>query len=66
MIEDGVSGVLVRPGDAAALADAIQALLEDPARRARLGAAARARVATAFSVERMVDEMDALYREVVG
>src|SRR5205807_1198050 len=39
-IEDGVSGLLVPVGDAAALADAVVALAEDPARRVRPGLAA--------------------------
>jgi colanic acid/amylovoran biosynthesis glycosyltransferase len=40
-IEDGVTGVLVRPRDPAALRAAIERLLADPQERARLGAAAR-------------------------
>src|SRR5256885_13194192 len=43
MIEDGVSGLLVPPGDEAALTAAIVALLGDPARRRALGQAARER-----------------------
>jgi glycosyltransferase involved in cell wall biosynthesis len=42
MIEDGVTGVLVNPRDEEALADALTALLADPQRAARMGAAARA------------------------
>lgn len=41
MIEDGVSGLLVEPGDAPGLARAVLTLLRDPARAAALGAAAR-------------------------
>lgn len=41
-VDDGRTGVLVEPGS---LADAISALLDDPARRQRLGAAARAKAA---------------------
>jgi glycosyltransferase involved in cell wall biosynthesis len=41
LVEDGRTGCLVPPGDAAALADRIAALVRDPAVRARLGAAAR-------------------------
>jgi glycosyltransferase involved in cell wall biosynthesis len=43
-VEDGRSGVLVPPGDAAALARAVDDLLADPARRAALGRAASSRV----------------------
>lgn len=41
LVRDGVTGFLVKPGDARALADAVAALLADPAGRAALGAAAR-------------------------
>jgi glycosyltransferase involved in cell wall biosynthesis len=46
---EGSAGLLVAPGDAAALAQAMRALALDPARRARMGAAARARIETEFS-----------------
>src|SRR5262249_43953901 len=51
MLEDGVSGVLVPPGDAGALAAAAVALLRDPERRVRIGRAARERLAARFSLE---------------
>ncbi|MDO5534194.1 MAG: glycosyltransferase family 4 protein [Propionibacteriaceae bacterium] len=41
IVRDGVTGVLVAPSDAAALAAALDALAADPDARARLGAAAR-------------------------
>jgi glycosyltransferase involved in cell wall biosynthesis len=44
-IDDGRDGLLVPPGDSAAMARAIVALLQDPARRRRLGAAARSAAA---------------------
>jgi glycosyltransferase involved in cell wall biosynthesis len=53
-VEDGVTGLLVRKNDATALADAIVALLCDPARRERMGAAARARLAAVFSEDKIV------------
>ncbi len=49
LITDGETGVLVPSGDAAALAHAIENLLTDPAARARLGEAGRARITTHFS-----------------
>ena len=51
LVEDGVSGLLVEAGDAAGLAGAIAALAADPARRAGMGAAGRARVLAAFDAE---------------
>jgi glycosyltransferase involved in cell wall biosynthesis len=50
-IEDGVTGLLVPPGDPAALRAALERLLDDRPLRERLGAAARARVRMTLSVE---------------
>lgn len=44
LVEDGVSGLLTAPGDAAGLADALAALIADPERRRRMGEAGRAKV----------------------
>lgn len=49
LIADGETGVLVPPGDAPALARAIESLLGDPASRARLGEAGRVRITAHFS-----------------
>ena len=65
VVEDGVSGVLVRPGMAGELAAAIIDLLRDPGRRAALGAAGRRRVQSEFTLERMARRVADLYREVV-
>ena len=54
IVEDGVSGVLVPPGDAAALAGGIERLAADPAARAALGAAARRRIEDRFDARRNV------------
>ncbi|MEO5940257.1 MAG: glycosyltransferase [Candidatus Limnocylindrales bacterium] len=52
LVEDGVTGLTVGPGDSAGLATAIQALLDDPDRRAALAAAGRRRVETEFDLDR--------------
>ena len=66
MIEDGVSGLLVPPGDEAALTAAIVALLGDPARRRALGQAARERVAARFTLTEQVSRLTALIEEGFG
>lgn len=57
MIVDGETGLLVPPGDEAALATAIEQLLADPTRARTLGSAARERMARLFKPE---DQLDAL------
>jgi glycosyltransferase involved in cell wall biosynthesis len=57
LIEDGVTGVLVPPGDPAALADALARLIGDPAWRERLAAAGEARVRTAFDADATIDAL---------
>jgi glycosyltransferase involved in cell wall biosynthesis len=61
-VEPNITGILVPPRDAVALADAIQQLLDDPARRRRMGTAARSFAEREFGLERIVDEHLALYR----
>lgn len=67
-MQDGVTGVVVDEGQdlVRRLSDAVVGLLLDPARRVSLGAAGRTFVATAFSVERMLDETLAEYRREHG
>jgi glycosyltransferase involved in cell wall biosynthesis len=65
LVADGDSGVLVPPGDPAALAAALRALLEDGGRRRAMGTAALAR-AQAFSTDAVVPRIEATYREVAS
>jgi glycosyltransferase involved in cell wall biosynthesis len=65
VIRDGETGLLVRPGDAAALADAAAQLLDDPALAARLGSAAARDVRKRFSAARLHDAIAELYASVL-
>ncbi|OQA40985.1 MAG: Glycogen synthase [Chloroflexi bacterium ADurb.Bin325] len=64
--QDGVTGRVVPPRDPVALAAAINALLADPAERARLAAAAQARVAAEFDLPVMVQRVLALYEAALS
>ncbi|ROP26746.1 glycosyltransferase family 4 protein [Pseudokineococcus lusitanus] len=58
LVEDQVSGLLCTPGDHSGLVSAIRDLLQAPERRARMGAAARARVLDAFDSSREVVRLE--------
>lgn len=64
-IRHGETGFLVDPGDDAALAEHVITLLRDPALRAQIGAAGRARVEAHFSVRQMAADFSAALDEVI-
>jgi len=66
IVEHGVTGVLVEPGSAHALAGALAGLRADRQRIARLGAAAAERVRTRFTRERMLAEVQDLYDRLLA
>lgn len=59
------AGVLVPAADAGGLSRGILALLDDPARRARAGEAARARARGRYGAERMAADVEHAYREIL-
>ena len=65
LVIDGEVGLMVPSRDPEALAGALSRLLEDPALRQRLGAAARKRVVEHFSTEKRIDKLEVLYRKVL-
>lgn len=56
-VEDGVSGLLFRPGDAHHLAEQLSLLLRDPDRREQMGQMARKRVLDRFTLEQQISSL---------
>jgi glycosyltransferase involved in cell wall biosynthesis len=63
---DGVTGLLVEPGDETALAEALAELLRDPAKRRELGAAGKARFRSMFTPAAAVERYASLYAALCG
>ncbi len=66
IVNAGVTGILVPPADPGAISQAVSALLDDPDRMLRLGAAGRSRVIGHFSVGTSLDRWQSLLREVMA
>jgi starch synthase len=66
VVVDGETGVLVPPGDPAALAAAVRRIATDPERAARLGSAGRQRVEAAFSWTRIAERTLAVYADAIA
>ncbi|MBI5494426.1 MAG: glycosyltransferase family 4 protein [Deltaproteobacteria bacterium] len=65
VVADGVTGILVPPGNARALAEALVSLQDNPARRRKLGAAGQARVRAQFTPAASHAEWTAVYDAVL-
>jgi len=65
-VPDGQSGYVVQPGDAAAFADGLLALVADAALRTRMGMAGREYVMQRYSYQRLVRDMDGYYRRLLA
>jgi mannosyltransferase len=65
VVEDGVTGVLIPPGDASALAAALEPLMRDPASAVAMGARARQRVLEKFSLDAEAQGIASVYRGLV-
>jgi glycosyltransferase involved in cell wall biosynthesis len=66
VVRDGVDGFLVDAEDADALAARLAELAADPGLRAQMGEAGHDRVLERYAVDRLVDDVDALYRELLA
>jgi glycosyltransferase involved in cell wall biosynthesis len=65
VVRDGENGFLVEAGDVEAMADRLALLAADPGLSARLGETGRARVLPRYSVGRLIDDVDLLYRSLL-
>ena len=66
VVRDGVDGFLVAPGDVDAMADRLARLAADADLRRRMGEAGSASVRERYSVERLLDDVDRLYRSLLA
>ncbi|HKP18582.1 MAG TPA: glycosyltransferase family 4 protein [Gaiellaceae bacterium] len=65
VVRDGEDGFLVEPEAVEELAERLEHLARDPELRSRLGAAGHARVLPRYSVDRLIDDVDRLYRDLL-
>jgi len=66
LVQDGVNGILIPPGDAQALCAAIERLATDPALRQQLGEAGRRTIEERFSLQQAARRYAAVYHELLG
>jgi glycosyltransferase involved in cell wall biosynthesis len=66
VVDEGMDGFLVDVGDVDALAERLAELVADPEKRARMGEHGRARVLERYAVDRLVDDVDKLYRQLLA
>jgi glycosyltransferase involved in cell wall biosynthesis len=65
VVEAGGTGLLVPPQNAESLAATLRTLLDDPALALEMGRRGRRKVIPEFSKERMIQKLEALYRELL-
>lgn len=63
VIENGVNGILMKPDDPCAMAEALRSLLRDADLRSRMGMAARRTVVENFTLAHQAEHLDRIYRE---
>jgi len=66
VVTDGVDGFLVEPGDTDTAAEHLAQLARAPELRASMGEAGSANARERYSVERLIDDVDRLYRELLA
>ena len=65
-VEEGVTGLLVQPGDPHGLAQVLISLSASPNQRVAMGRAGRERLLQEFTVDKYVEGVEAVYRELCG
>jgi glycosyltransferase involved in cell wall biosynthesis len=65
LVQEGVTGVLVPPQDSSALSDALLRLLRDPDLARQMAANGRRLATQDFSFDRLIQEIEALYTELL-
>jgi glycosyltransferase involved in cell wall biosynthesis len=66
VVEDGVTGLLVSPGDSAGFAAALVRLHRDPGTRARMGNAARQRCRESFDIRQVAQQYEEVFLNILG
>uniref|UniRef100_UPI003983AAB1 glycosyltransferase n=1 Tax=Gaiella sp. TaxID=2663207 RepID=UPI003983AAB1 len=66
VVSEGISGYLVPFGDVATAAERLERLALDPALRAQMGAAGQRFALASYSVPRLIDDIDRLYRSLLA
>jgi glycosyltransferase involved in cell wall biosynthesis len=66
LVRDGIEGLVVRPDDSQALADALARMAADPSMVARMGEAAAARVRDGFTEGDVTAKVTAIYRRMLA
>lgn len=66
IIEDGVNGLLIKPKSSDELANKILYLIDDKKERLELGEKAKSKVISKFSIHRMIEDFNTIYKEMVS
>jgi glycosyltransferase involved in cell wall biosynthesis len=63
-VRDGETGMIAAPGDEQRLAALVNLILDDPGMAARMGELGRQHASSSYSVDRLLDDHDRLYRSL--
>ncbi|MBI2876891.1 MAG: glycosyltransferase family 4 protein [Candidatus Tectomicrobia bacterium] len=66
LVEDGINGLIIDPDTPESLAEGMVRIFQDEDRRRAMGAAARQRMITHFSLARQVEQVEQIYRALLG